>query len=107
VTILGDNLDNIKKKRESLIDASEKVSLEVDAEKTKYMFLTPHQNAGQNRDINVTNRPFSKCGTVKKFWNDYNKSKFDSGGNYEETEIRQCLLSFSPEPYFACGSVWL
>jgi hypothetical protein len=34
-----------------------------------------------------------KCATVLIF----NKSKFDSGGNKEETEFWQCLLPFGPE----------
>jgi hypothetical protein len=36
----------------SLIDASKEVGLEINAEKTKYMLLSRHQNVGQNRDIN-------------------------------------------------------
>jgi hypothetical protein len=37
VNLLGDNVDTIKKKTETLIDAIEEVALEVNAEKTKYM----------------------------------------------------------------------
>jgi hypothetical protein len=51
VNLLGDNIDTIKKKRKSLIDASKEVGLEINVEKTKYMLLSPHQNVGQNRDI--------------------------------------------------------
>jgi hypothetical protein len=35
---------------ETLIDASKEVGLEVDTEKSKYMLLSRHQNAGQNHD---------------------------------------------------------
>jgi hypothetical protein len=31
--------------------ASKEVGLEVNAEKTKYMLLSPHQNPGENHDI--------------------------------------------------------
>jgi hypothetical protein len=31
---------------------------------------------------------FRKCGTLQIFGNDDNKSKPDSGGNYEEIELR-------------------
>jgi hypothetical protein len=48
VNLLGDNIDTIEKKTLSLIDASKKVSLEVNTEKTKYILLCHHQNAGQN-----------------------------------------------------------
>jgi hypothetical protein len=51
VNLLGDNIDAIKKNMETLIDASEEVGLEVNTEKTKYMFLSRQQNAGQSYDI--------------------------------------------------------
>jgi hypothetical protein len=37
---------------ETLISASEEVGLEMNIEKTKYMSLSRHQNAGQNWDKN-------------------------------------------------------
>jgi hypothetical protein len=43
--ILGDNINTIKKNTEIVIDASG-VVLAVNAEKTKYMFLSHHQNVG-------------------------------------------------------------
>jgi hypothetical protein len=46
VNLLGDNVDSIKKNTETLIDASKEVGLEANAEKTKYMLLSCHQNAG-------------------------------------------------------------
>jgi myo-inositol-hexaphosphate 3-phosphohydrolase len=55
---LGDNIDTIKKNTETLTDDSKGVGLEVNEEKTKYMLLTRHQNAGQNHDIHTANRSF-------------------------------------------------
>jgi hypothetical protein len=43
---LGDNIYTIKKNRETLIGTSKEVGVEVNAEKTKYMLLSRHQNAG-------------------------------------------------------------
>jgi hypothetical protein len=40
VNLLGDNIDTIKKNTETLTDACKEVSLEVNAEKTKYMLLS-------------------------------------------------------------------
>jgi hypothetical protein len=48
VNILGDNIDNINKNTQTLIDASKEIGLEVNTEKTKYMLLSHHQSAGQN-----------------------------------------------------------
>jgi hypothetical protein len=54
----GTHLTWIKKDTENLIDASKEVDLEVNTEKTKYMLLSCHQNAGQNHDIKVVNTAF-------------------------------------------------
>jgi hypothetical protein len=43
-------------------------------QKTKYMLLSHHLNAEQNRDIKIV-----KC--ALKMGNDYNKPQFDSWGN--------------------------
>jgi hypothetical protein len=79
VDLLGDNIDTIKKNTETLICPSKEVGLEVNARKTKCMLLSRHQNAWQNHDMEIASR--SKCGTVKIFGNDSNKSNLDSGGN--------------------------
>jgi hypothetical protein len=42
VNLLVDNIDTIKKNTETLIDASEEVHLEVNAEKYKCMLLPRH-----------------------------------------------------------------
>jgi hypothetical protein len=42
VNHLGDNIDTIKENTGTLIDASKEVVLEVNAGKTKYIFLSRH-----------------------------------------------------------------
>jgi hypothetical protein len=72
LNLLRDGIDTAQKNKESLIYASKEVGLQVNAEKTKYMFLSRHQDAGQNHDIKMlTDR--LKCGTVKIFWNSNSK----------------------------------
>jgi uncharacterized protein (UPF0335 family) len=48
VNLLEDNTTTINKNVENLIDASKEVGLEINIEKTKYILLSHHQNAGQN-----------------------------------------------------------
>jgi hypothetical protein len=56
MTLLGDNINTIKKNTETLIDANKEVGLEVNTRKTKYMLLSRQQNARQNLDIKTANR---------------------------------------------------
>jgi hypothetical protein len=53
----------------------------------KYILLFHHQNAGQNRDVKIANRFSENVSRFKDLSNNSNKSKFDSEGNYEETEF--------------------
>jgi hypothetical protein len=55
VSLMGDNIDSIKKNTETLTDASKEVGLEINAEKTKYILLSPecksklgHKNSKQH-----------------------------------------------------------
>jgi hypothetical protein len=106
VNLLGANIDTIKRNTQTLTDTNKTIGLEVNTEKTKYMLLSCHQNAGQNHDIKIGNRYFENVaqfgylGTMiiisqkmiiiivtavetsnLTFGNDFNKSKPDSGGN--------------------------
>jgi sorting nexin-29 len=65
VNLLGDNTDTIKKNTEALICASKEVCLEVNAEKTKYMLLSRHQNAGRNHNIKIGDRSFANVAQFK------------------------------------------
>jgi hypothetical protein len=55
----------IKENTETLTDASKEVGLEVNAEKTNYMLLSRHQNAGQNHDIKIGIRCFVNVAQFK------------------------------------------
>jgi peptide methionine sulfoxide reductase MsrB len=58
VNLLGDNIDTIKRNTQTLIDASKEIGLEANTEKTTYMLLSHHQNAGQYHDIKIGSRCF-------------------------------------------------
>jgi hypothetical protein len=55
----------IKKNRETLIDATKEVGLEINVDETKYMLISRHQSAGRNRDIKIANRSFEKVPQFK------------------------------------------
>jgi hypothetical protein len=47
------------------LDASKEIGLEVNSEKTKYMFMSHHQTAVQSNYIRVTNKSFEKVAKFK------------------------------------------
>jgi hypothetical protein len=55
----------MKKYTGTLIYGSKKFGLEINAEKTKYMLLSRHQNVGPNRDIMIANRSFENVTEFK------------------------------------------
>jgi folylpolyglutamate synthase/dihydropteroate synthase len=64
MNLLGDDINTIKKNK-ALIDASKEVGLEVNAEKSKCMLVSRHQNADQNRDVKVADRFFQNVAQFK------------------------------------------
>jgi hypothetical protein len=67
-----------RKNANAVLDASEEVGMEVNAKKTKYMFLSCHQTIGDNHYIKVANKYFDR---VQIFGNSSNESKLHSWQN--------------------------
>jgi hypothetical protein len=65
VNLLGDDIDTIKNNTQTLIDAGKEIGLEVNTEKSKYMALSRHQNAGQNHGMKKGNRCFENMAQFK------------------------------------------
>jgi hypothetical protein len=51
VNLLGDSINTIKENTGTLLQASKDISLEINAEKTKYMIMSRLPNSGQNQNI--------------------------------------------------------
>jgi hypothetical protein len=66
MNLVGDNINTIEN-TQTLTDASKEVGLEVNTDKTKYMLLSRHKNAGQNYDIKIGNRSFENVAQLIYF----------------------------------------
>jgi hypothetical protein len=65
VTLLGDSINTIKENKESFLDASSDVGLDINAEKTKYMIMSRHPNSGQNQNTRRANESFESVAKFK------------------------------------------
>jgi hypothetical protein len=100
VNIVGESLHNKKKITDALLDASRKVGLGVNPEKTKYTLMSRSQNLVQNRSIKIENRSsedvakFRYLGTTltdQNYVHEEIKTRLNSGNaSYHSV---QCLLS--------------
>jgi hypothetical protein len=59
--LLGDSINTIKEKKETLLD----IDLEINAENTKRMIMSRHLNSGQNQNIRIANEVFENAAKFK------------------------------------------
>jgi hypothetical protein len=65
VNILGGSIHTVKKNAEALVADTKETGLEVSADKTKYMVLSPEQNGGQIHSLRTDNNNFESVETFK------------------------------------------
>jgi hypothetical protein len=62
---LENHTSTIKRETEDAIDAKMEVSLEENMENIMYVLMSRHLNAGQNRNVKMTNRLFENVAKLK------------------------------------------
>jgi hypothetical protein len=84
---------------ETISDTCKEVGLEVNAEKTKYMLLSRHQDEKRNRDIKIANRYFENVAQLRYL------GKVVRNQNLIKEEIKRRLNSANT-CYHSVQSVW-
>jgi hypothetical protein len=81
-----------KEKPKTLLSTSKEVVLllDVSTNKTKYIFITYHQNAGQNHNIKLDNKSFKKVAKFK-----YLEKKVTNKNSFLKKLRVDLLLPFS------------
>ena len=98
VNILVGSIHTLKENAEALVAATREIGLEVRIDKTKYMVMSRDQNAVRNHSVRIDNNTFERVEGFKIFGNIFNTSKFYSGRNKEQIEVRIfCLLGCYPK----------
>jgi hypothetical protein len=62
---LGDSINTTKENTETLLEVSGDIGLETNAEKTKYMIMSPLPNSGQNQNVRIANESFESVAKFK------------------------------------------
>jgi len=65
--LLAKIMNIMKINKEALLHACKGFDVEVSAERTEYMLMFYHQNAGQNHNIKIANKSFKNVTIFKYF----------------------------------------
>jgi hypothetical protein len=99
INLMVNNINSIEENKETHLGASRDVGLEINAEKTKYMIMSCHQNSGQNKNIRTTNELFKNVAIFKYLGMTLTKLN-DIHDEIKKIKFGECLLSFSPKSFF-------
>ena len=84
---------------ETLLDISKEVGIEVNGEKTNYMFMSHEQNARQNHNIKIGNKSYERVEQFKYFATTIKNQNFIYKEIKEQFELGECLLPFIPQSF--------
>jgi len=99
VNILGRSVHTVRKNAEALVAATKVIGLEVNAHKTRYMTVSPDQNAGRIHSMKMDNNPIER---VKEF--KYLGTTLTSQNSIQEEiksrlKLGKCLLLLGAESF--------
>ena len=57
---MGGSVNTVKENAEDLVVASKEIGVDVNADETKYMFISRDQNAGRNHNMKTDNSYFER-----------------------------------------------
>jgi hypothetical protein len=63
--LLGDSINTVKEKTETLLEVSRDIGLEINAERSKYMIMSHNPNSGQNQNIRTDDELFENVAKFK------------------------------------------
>lgn len=80
-----------------MFDASTEVGLEVNAERTKYMFMSYEQSTGQNHyvKLQVASQSFENVLTYRSCIHEKIKTTLNLGKHFLQNLLFSCLLSIN------------
>jgi hypothetical protein len=97
--ILGGSVHTTKRNAEVLVVASKETELEVNADKTTYMFMRREKNAGRSYNIEINNSSFERVEEFKYLGTTLiNQNSVQ--GEIKKRLKSECLLLFGAESLF-------
>ena len=100
---MGGIVHTVKKNTEALLVSSKEISLEGNADNTKYMVMSRNRNAGRSHSTKTDNISFERVETFKHLGTTLNQNfiheEIESTLNSENADIIRCRIFRLPHCY--------
>jgi len=95
---MGASVHTIKKSTETLVVASKEIGLDVNADKSKYMFMSRNQNAGSSGKTKIVSSSFERMKDFAYLGTTLTNQNYTQE-EIKSKKVRECLLSFDAESF--------